>query len=76
MSKGRRLGFQASSDRVSTHLSYGIVIAEEPTREDIIAAFKKRHSYAAHDNIILDVRSGNHVVGDEFTANTLPRLDL
>ena len=74
--KGRRLGFQASSDHVSTHLSYGIVITADATREGIIAAFKKRHSYAAHDNIILDVRSGGHMMGDEFTVDTLPRLDI
>jgi len=29
---------------------------------------KKRHSYAATDNIILDVRSGEHLMGDEFLA--------
>ncbi len=75
-SKGHRLGFQASSDHVSTHISYGIVLAEETTREGIIEAFKKRHSYAAHDNIILDVRSGEHIMGDEFTTSQQPRLDI
>jgi hypothetical protein len=74
--KGRRLGFQSSSDHVSTHISYAIVIAEEPTRQGILAAFKKRHSYAAHDNIVLDVRSGDHIMGDAFTLRSLPRLDI
>src|SRR5271157_1676975 len=31
-------------------------------------ATKKRHCYAATDNIVLDVRSGDHLMGDEFTA--------
>ena len=74
--KGRRLGFQASSDHVSTHLSYAVVLAEEHSRQGIIDAFKRRHSYAAHDNIALVVRSGDHLMGDEFTSSTVPRLQI
>ena len=74
--KGRRLGFQASSDHVSTHLSYAVVLAEEQSRQGIIDAFKRRHSYAAHDNIALVVRSGDHLMGDEFTTSELPRLQI
>ena len=55
--KGYRLGFESSSDHVSTHLSYAIVYAEDTTRPALIEAFKKRHCYAATDNILLDVRS-------------------
>ena len=74
--KGRRLGFQASSDHVSTHISYGFVLAEENSRAGIIAAFKKRHSYAAHDNIALVVRSGEYLMGDEFATYAEPRLQI
>ncbi len=74
--KGRRLGFQASSDHVSTHISYGVVLAEENSRDGIIEAFKRRHSYAAQDNIILLVRSGDHLMGDEFSTKQLPRLHI
>jgi hypothetical protein len=74
--KGYKLGFQVSSDHVSTHISYGIVYAEKPTREAILDAFKKRHSYGANDNIILDVRSGDKMMGDEFTLRVAPRLDI
>ena len=74
--KGRRLGFQASSDHVSTHISYAIVLAEEHSRDGIIDAFKRRHSYAAHDNIALVVRSGDYLMGDEFTSDTHPRLRI
>ena len=74
--KGRRLGFQASSDHVSTHISYAIVLAEENSREAIIEGFKRRHSYAAHDNIILVVRSGDHLMGDEFTSSSMPKLEI
>jgi hypothetical protein len=61
-----RLGFQASSDHVSTHISYAVALAEEPTRRGVFDAFKRRHCYAATDNILLDVRCGEHVMGDEF----------
>lgn len=74
--KGRRLGFQASSDHVSTHISYAIVLAEENSREGIIEGFKRRHSYAAHDNIALVVRSGDYLMGDEFSTYATPRLQI
>ena len=74
--RGRKLGFQASSDHVSTHISYGMAWVEGATREGVIAAFKRRHSYAANDNILLDVRSGEHLMGDELTVSEPPRLDV
>ncbi len=63
-----RIGFQSSSDHVSTHISFAVAIAEEPTRKAIFEAFQKRHCYAATDNIVLDVRCGAHLVGDEFES--------
>jgi hypothetical protein len=62
-----KLGFQSSSDHISTHMSYAVAIAEEPTRAAIFDAFQQRHCYAATDNILLDVRSGEHLMGDAFT---------
>ncbi len=76
LKRGKRLGFQSSSDHVSTHISYAVVLAEEPTREGLIAAFKKRHCYAANDNIILDVQCAGHIMGDEFNTTQPPRLDV
>ncbi len=71
-----RLGFQASSDHISTHISYAVALAEDRSREAIFDAFKKRHCYGATDNIVLDVRSGEHMMGDEFTANGPVRLKV
>ncbi len=76
LQKGYRLGFQSSSDHVSTHWSYAVVLAEDVSRQGIIDAFKKRHSYAATDNIILDVRSGEHLMGDVFTTDKAPTLRI
>ena len=71
-----RLGFQASSDHISTHISYAIALAEEPTRPAILDAFRRRHCYAATDNIIMDVRSDEHLMGDEFTASGPVKLKV
>jgi hypothetical protein len=74
--KGYRFGFQSSSDHVSTHISYGVVLAEEATRAGIVEAFKRRHCYAANDNIVLVVRSGEHLMGDAFEARGRPTLEI
>jgi hypothetical protein len=76
LDKGARLGFQASSDHVSTHVSYAFVLAEEFSRKGLIDAMKKRHTYAATDNIVLDVRMGSlGIMGDEVRT-AKPGLDI
>jgi hypothetical protein len=76
LDKGYKLGFQASSDHVSTHVSYACVLAEEFSRKGLFDAMKKRHTYAATDNIILDFRAGAlGIMGDEVTMNE-PALDV
>ncbi len=76
LKKGFRLGFQASSDHISTHISYCNVWVEEPTREAIFAAMKARHVYGATDNIIADVQCGDHFMGDEFETDVKPKLRI
>jgi hypothetical protein len=76
LEKGYKFGFESSSDHWSTHISYSIVLAEEQSREGIVAALGKRHCYAATDNIIVDVRSGNHIMGDAFKTDATPALQL
>jgi hypothetical protein len=71
-----RFGFQASSDHISTHISFAVAVAEDTTREAILDAFRRRHCYGATDNILLDVRSGEHLMGDEFTADGPVRLKI
>ncbi len=73
---GYKFGFESSSDHWSTHISYSIALAEKHDRAGILDAFRKRHCYAATDNIILDVRSGEHVMGDAFQAVGAPKLDV
>ena len=71
-----RLGFQASSDHISTHISYAVALAERPTRESILDAFRRRHCYGATDNILLDVRCGDRLMGDEFDLDGPVTLDV
>jgi hypothetical protein len=76
LDKGYKLGFQSSSDHISTHMSYASVLATSNTREAVVDALKKRHVYAATDNIIADVRSGSHIMGDAFSSGEAPELSV
>jgi hypothetical protein len=76
LGKGYRLGFQSSSDHWSTHISYCIVLAERHDREAILDAMKKRHCYGATDDIIVDLRSGQQLMGDEFKTKAAPTLEI
>lgn len=75
LAKGYKLGFQSSSDHISTHVSYACILAEEFSRVGIVNAMKKRHSYAATDNIIMDVRIGDALMGEEVKT-AKPKLDV
>ena len=76
LKKGYKLGFEASSDHISTHMAYASVLAAADTREAIVDALRRRHVYAATDNIIADVRSGSHIMGDVFSTNEPPELSV
>jgi hypothetical protein len=71
---GYKLGFQASSDHISTHMSYCNLYVKDASREAIMDAFRKRHVYGATDNILADVRSGPYMMGDVFTTSSAPEL--
>jgi hypothetical protein len=76
LAKGYRMGFQASSDHCSTHISYSCVIAEDTTREAIIDAMRKHHTYGATDNIVMDFRvkaqGKEFLQGDEIDSTGRP----
>ncbi len=71
---GYKLGFQASSDHVSTHMSYCNIFVKDGSREAILEGLKKRHVYGATDNILADVTSGEYMMGDVFTTAKPPEL--
>lgn len=76
LDKGYKLGFQASSDHISTHMSYAVVLTDDISRQGIIDAFKRRHSYAATDNIIVEFRCGKQIMGDIFDSAAAPKFDI
>src|SRR5260370_16799931 len=66
------MAFEASSDHVSTHMSYSNILATAPTREALLDALKKRHVYGATDDILAEYRCGDHIMGDAFSSATPP----
>ena len=76
LQKGYRLGFQASSDHVSTHMSYCNLWVKEPSRLGVMEAFKARRVYGATDNILADVRCSGHFMGEEFSLQEPPTIQV
>ncbi len=74
--KGIKLGFEASSDHISTHLSYANLYVKDVTRRSVLEALKLRHVYASTDEILADVESGTHMMGDEFSTSDPPELKI
>jgi hypothetical protein len=72
--KGYRLGTIASSDHNSTHISYAFVYVEDFTREGVLEGIRKRRTYGATDNVVLEFRIGEHFMGEEFESRAKPRL--
>ncbi|MCL5742347.1 MAG: DUF3604 domain-containing protein [Acidobacteria bacterium] len=79
LAKGLRLGVHASSDHISTHCSYAMILTPSATRADIVEGMRKRHAYAATDNIVLDFQAEGeqglrHMMGDDFAFRGRPVL--
>ena len=74
--KGHRLGVIASSDHKSSHISYAMVYTQQVDRKSILEAIRRRHTYAATDNIIVDFRAHGRMMGDELTTTDPPTLEL
>jgi hypothetical protein len=72
LGKGYQLGFEASSDHVSTHISFTNILVTAPTRAGIMDALRNRRMYGSTDNIVADFRSGAHFMGEAFTNTGAP----
>jgi hypothetical protein len=69
LDKGYLLGVQASSDHISTHVSYALLITPQVDRTVIVDSMRQRHAYAATSNIVLDFEAQEsngtkHLQGD------------
>ena len=73
LAKGYKLGVQASSDHISTHTSYALIYSPSVERSQIVDQMRRRHAYAATDNIILDFQGADgaaqHMMGDIYGAS-------
>ncbi len=76
LAKGYKMGFIASSDHRSTHMSYAAVYTPERSYDAIWDSLHARRTYAATDNIIVDFQSGGHAMGEELSADEPPRIDV
>ncbi len=74
--KGYRLGTIASSDHGATHISYALVYTPENERSDVIESIRKRHTYGATDNIVVDFQANGHFMGDEFATSERPSFTV
>lgn len=71
---GYRMGFIASSDHYSTHISYANLIVPDrlTAREDLLDAFRKRRTFASTDNIALDFHAGGSHQGSVIASPESP----
>ena len=75
---GYRMGFIASSDHYSTHISYANLIVPDrvTTREDLLDAFRKRRTYASTDNIAVDFHAAGQHQGSVIAASESPVFNV
>ena len=71
---GFKLGVFASSDHISTHVSFGGVYVKELTREAIIEGFNARRTVAATDKIFIEFSVNGSPMGTVIKSQTNPRL--
>ncbi len=76
LAKGYRLGMTSSSDHGSTHQSYSLVYVKENKREAILDGIRRRHTYGATDNLVVESWANGHFQGDEFKSSEKPTLEL
>jgi len=79
LKRGLKLGVQASSDHISTHASYTMIYSPSRRREDILESMRRRHVYAATDNIVVDFRAIGpdgrvYLMGEELETGRPPEL--
>ena len=76
LAKGYKMGFIASSDHRSTHMSYAAVYTPDRSYGAIWDSLYARRTYAATDNIIVDFQCQGHAMGEEFATRLPPRLEI
>ena len=75
---GYKMGFIASSDHFSTHISYTNLLVPDgiTTRDDIQESLLARRTYGSTDNIIVDFHSEGTIQGGELTTSSSPTFQV
>jgi hypothetical protein len=76
LEKKLKLGFIASSDHGSTHMSYACVYTKSIDRPGIFDGLRSRRTYAATDKIVVDFGIGEAIMGQETTVSGKPELKV
>ena len=76
LEKKIKLGFIASSDHGSTHMSFAAVYTKGVDRASIFDALRSRRTYAATDKILVDFGIGEAIMGQEATVTGKPELNV
>jgi hypothetical protein len=76
LAKKHKLGFIASSDHQSTHISFAAVWVKNVDRASIFESLRAKRTYAATDKIILDFTLGDHLMGEDVAVDTVPEFDV
>ena len=76
LARGRKLGFIASSDHRSTHMSFAAVYTRAIDRDAIFEALNARRTYAATDKIVLEASVGSAMMGEETSVTTTPEVKV
>ena len=69
-----KLGFIASSDHRSTHMSFAAVYTKGIDRPSIFESLRARRTFASTDKILLYFRSTNTSVWEEIEVTGTPEL--
>ena len=73
---GNTYGFVSFSDHGSTHNSWAGVYAEDVSRESLLDAMLARRTFAATDEIVMDITADDHAVGTRFPASDSPTFSI
>ncbi len=76
LARKRKMGFIASSDHRSTHMSFAAAYVKTLDRESVFEALRARRTYAATDKILVDFRIGGTLMGGETTVAGAPELSV
>jgi hypothetical protein len=71
-----KLGFIASSDHGSTHMSFAAVYAKSLDRQSVFNALTARRTYAATDKILLDFSINDRLMGEDIRVAGKPELKV